>query len=357
MSPQPGYAGQPSGVRRTRRRRGLTIGPGCIFGCIGLVGVMVLGFLIVSFVIYEQYSNRLEDEIAKLEDLTNYQSFETTVIYDRHGNELYEVINEGRRTNSADQIPEHMIQATIAREDDTFMKTGDRHLQHCLQGGSTSSTGISCRRQHDHAAADPQRAVHRRSQIRAVAQPQDGRGAAGGESHAAHEQRRILELYLNDIRLAIVWSRSGGATCFGKPASQLTLGEAALLAGLPQAPADLDPLNPDPNVQRRVMERRKLVLDLMVEENFITRAEADAAFGEPLYFVSPNIQLDSAPHMVVYAQDELENLLLTRLNLSQEDVKRMIARGGLRVYTSVDMEPALAEDPRRLVARCAMRTT
>ena len=135
------------------------------------------------------------------------------------------------------------------------------------------------------------------------------------------------------------------------------MGEAALLAGLPQAPADLDPLNPDPNVQRRVMERRKLVLDLMVEEGYITRAEADAAFAEPLYFVSPDIQLDSAPHMVVYAQDELENLLLTRLNLSQDEVKRMIARGGLRVYTSVDMDyQQLAEDiARQQVAQIARR--
>ncbi len=150
----------------------------------------------------------------------------------------------------------------------------------------------------------------------------------------------ILELYLNEIPYGN-WSygvEAAAETYFGKHASELTLGESALLAGLPQAPADLDPLNPDPNIQRRVMERRRLVLDLMVKEGYITRAEADAAFSEPLYFVSPNIQLDSAPHMVVYAQDELENLLLTRLNLSQEEVKRMIERGGLRVYTSVDMD-------------------
>ena len=118
---QPDYAGLPSSARRSRRRRGLTIGPGCIFGCIGMVGVMVLGFLIVSFIVYETYSNRLEDQIAKLKDLENYQSFETTVIYDRNGNELYEVVNEGRRTKiSIDQIPDHLIQATISLEDDTF---------------------------------------------------------------------------------------------------------------------------------------------------------------------------------------------------------------------------------------------
>ncbi len=51
-----------------------------------MVGVMVLGFLITAFVIYDYYSNKLEGEVSKLKNLENYQSFETTVIYDRHGN-------------------------------------------------------------------------------------------------------------------------------------------------------------------------------------------------------------------------------------------------------------------------------
>jgi penicillin-binding protein 1C len=340
---QPGYPGQPSTRRRSHRRRGLTIGPGCIFGCIGIVGVMVLGFLIVSFVVYEHYSSRLEGEIDKLKDLENYQSFETTVIYDRNGNELYEVINEGRRTKiSLDQIPQHMIQATIALEDDTFyenrgidipsiVRAGWQYVRYgyIVSGGSTITQQL-IRNVLFTEDYKYEQSLNRKLDEALLAVSLTQRMS----------KDEILELYLNEIPYGN-WSygvEAAAQTYFGKPASQLTLGEAALLAGLPQAPADLDPLNPDPNIQRRVMERRRLVLDLMVEEGYISRAEADAAFAEPLYFVSPDIQLNSAPHMVVYAQDELENLLLTRLNLSQDEVKRMIARGGLHIYTSVDMD-------------------
>ncbi len=337
------YPGQPHNARRSRRRRGLTIGPGCIFGCIGIVGVMVLGFLIVSFVVYDHYSNRLQGELDKLENLTNYQSFETTVIYDRNGNKLYEVVNEGRRTKiSLDQIPLYMRQATIALEDDTFYenrgidipsiaRAGYQYLRYgyIVSGGSTITQQL-IRNVLFSDEYKYEQSLNRKMDEALLAVSLTQRMS----------KDEILELYLNEIPYGN-WSygvEAAAQTYFGKPASQLTLGESALLAGLPQAPADLDPLNPDPNIQRRVMERRRLVLDLMVKEGYITRAEADAAFSEPLYFVSPNIQLDSAPHMVVYAQDELENLLLTRLNLSQEEVKRMIERGGLRVYTSVDMD-------------------
>jgi penicillin-binding protein 1C len=340
---QPAYPGQPPTAHRSRRRRGLTIGPGCIFGCIGIVGVMVLGFLIVSFVVYEHYSSRLEGQVAKLKDLENYQSFETSVIYDRNGNELYEVINEGRRTKiPLDQIPQNMSEATIALEDDTFyqnrgidipsiIRAGWQYVRYgyIVSGGSTITQQLI----RNVLFTDEYRyeqSLNRKMDEALLAVILTQRMS----------KNEILELYLNEIPYGN-WSygvEAASETYFGKPASQLTLGEAALLAGLPQAPADLDPLNPDPNVQRRVMERRKLVLDLMVQEGYITRAEADAAYAEPLNFVSPNIEMNSAPHMVVYAQDELENLLLTRLNMSQDEVKKMIARGGLRIYTSVDMD-------------------
>ncbi len=339
----PAYPGQPSNARRARRRRGLSIGPGCIFGCIGIVGVMVLGFLIVSFVVYETYSSRLEDQIDQLADLTTYQSFESSVIYDRSGTELYEVVNEGRRTKiSLDQVPEHMIQATIALEDDTFyenrgidipsiLRAGWQYVRYgyIVSGGSTITQQLirNVLFTEDYRY---QQSVNRKLDEALLAVSLTQRMS----------KDEIMELYLNEIPYGN-WAygiEAAAQVYFGKPASQLTLGEAALLAGLPQAPADLDPLNPDPNVQRRVMERRRLVLDLMVEEGYITEAEADAAFGEPLYFVSPDIELDAAPHMVFYAQDELENLLLNRLNLPQEEVKQMIARGGMRIYTSVDMD-------------------
>jgi membrane peptidoglycan carboxypeptidase len=143
----------------------------------------------------------------------------------------------------------------------------------------------------------------------------------------------VMALYLNEIYYG---NRAYGAaaaarTFFDKRVQDLTLAEAALLAGLPQAPANLDPFNPDPSVQDEVNARWQLVLDRMVTERMITDAQRDAAIAEGYTLVQPEAPF-RAPHFTVYAQSELEALLID-LGYSPDD----IARGGLRVYTTIDL--------------------
>ncbi len=353
--PPQGQPGQYAGSPRARRlgRRGFSIGPGVILGCVGIVGFVMLGLLITSLVAYDHYSGRLEDEIDKLEDLANYQSFESSVIYDHEGHKLYEVINEGRRTRvPLDQIPQNLIEATISLEDDTFYenrgidipsiaRAGWQYVRYgyVVSGGSTITQQL-IRNVLFTEEYKYEQSLNRKADEALLAVILTQRMS----------KDEILELYLNEIPYGNLayGIEAASQTYFGKPAVQLTLGEAALLAGLPQAPAYLDPLNPDPTIQRQVMARRKLVLDLMIEEGYITQAEANAAFAEPLNYVSPDIRLDNAPHLVVYAQNELENLLTRELNVSQDEIKRIIVRGGLRIYTSVDLDvQRLAEDMAR----------
>ncbi|MBN2305329.1 MAG: transglycosylase domain-containing protein, partial [Anaerolineae bacterium] len=334
-------------------RRGCSIGPGCIFGCIGFVGVIMLGLLIAGILVYDYYSGELEDEIDKLAEIANYDTFETTVILDRDGNELFEVFDEGRRTIiDLDQIPQHMIDATISIEDDTFYenrgidipsiaRAGWQYVRYgyVVSGGSTITQQL-IRNVLFTEEYKYEQSLNRKLDEALLAVVLTQRMS----------KDEIMELYLNEIPYGnLAYGIEAAAqTYFGKPAAELTLAESALLAGLPQAPAGLDPLNPDPTVQQRVASRRRLVLDLMVKNDFITRDEADAAYAEPLNFVSPDIRLDAAPHMVFYAQDELESLLMDRLNRPQDEIRKMIAGGGLRVYTSVDMDfQRIAEDVAR----------
>ena len=80
-----------------------------------------------------------------------------------------------------------------------------------------------------------------------------------------HSKDQILEWYLNEIYYGnLAYGIEAAAqTVFGKSAGELDLAQSALLAGLPQLPWKLDPLNPDPDVPRRVRERQGGVLDLM----------------------------------------------------------------------------------------------
>jgi len=105
----------------------------------------------------------------------------------------------------------------------------------------------------------------------------------------------ILALYLNHTYYGgLAYGVEAAArTYFGKPASELTLAECALLAGLPQAPAAYDPfLHPD-----AARERQKVVLDLMVQQGFITPAQRERAWAEPLV-LNPQPHPLQAPHAV-----------------------------------------------------------
>src|SRR5437588_10868331 len=89
-----------------------------------------------------------------------------------------------------------------------------------------------------------------------------------------------MELYVNNIFLGAgsYGFEAAAETYFGKQAKDLTIDEAALLAGIPKAPSQLSPtVNPD-----AAKERRDLVLQLMADNNFISQGEADAAKARPI---------------------------------------------------------------------------
>src|SRR5918995_1815119 len=145
-----------------------------------------------------------------------------------------------------------------------------------------------------------------------------------------YTKNQIMELYTNHMFLgANAYGMEAGAeTYFGKQAKDLTLGEAALLAGIPKAPSDYSPTsNP-----AKAKERRDLVLDLMAKNGFVSQAEADAAKAKPIQLADTayyQSQRKSSPfdYPVEYIRQELEDRYTTR-----------VAQGGLSVYTTINVE-------------------
>ena len=151
------------------------------------------------------------------------------------------------------------------------------------------------------------------------------------EQSAAREMERhytkelILESYLNQISFGHGWYgvEEAARHYFGKNAANLSLAESATLAALPKGPAIYDPAkNPD-----RAKNRRNAILDLMVEQKFVTRSDADAAKSQPVVTV-PNAGM-SAPSQ--YYID------VVRVQAERAGVPVM--QGGYRIYTA--LEPAL----------------
>ncbi|PYS74762.1 MAG: penicillin-binding protein [Acidobacteria bacterium] len=160
-----------------------------------------------------------------------------------------------------------------------------------------------------------------------------------------YTKNQIMELYVNHMFLgANAYGMEAGAeTYFGKQAKDLTLGEAALLAGVPKAPSEYSPTsNPG-----RAKERRDLVLDLMAKNGFISQAEADAAKAKPIQLADTayyNSQPKSSPfdYPVEAIRQELEDKYTTR-----------VAQGGLSVYTTINVD---AQKRAFEVVRAGLRT-
>jgi penicillin-binding protein 1B len=144
-------------------------------------------------------------------------------------------------------------------------------------------------------------------------------------------KKQIFELYANQVpmgqRGSFTTTGFGEAAqaYFAKDLKDITLPEAALLAGLIQRPSYLDPYrHPD-----RAQERRNLVLEAMVETGSITRAQADAAKATPLKLAPQNVEASDAPYFV----DLIREQLIAKYGEDE------LNAGGYRVYTTID--PAL----------------
>ncbi|MGB2952934.1 MAG: D-alanyl-D-alanine carboxypeptidase/D-alanyl-D-alanine-endopeptidase [Gaiellaceae bacterium] len=150
-----------------------------------------------------------------------------------------------------------------------------------------------------------------------------------------YTKNEILNAYLNDV---FYGSNADGAqaasrTYFDKPVWKIDLAQAALLAGLPQAPTAYDPFAHP----RAARSRRDLVLALMVAQGYLTRTQARLAQERGLELRSRIRRPSSKPHRDLYPQSADPDLLeYIRTRLNDQFGETRVQRGGLAVYTTID---------------------
>ncbi len=162
-----------------------------------------------------------------------------------------------------------------------------------------------------------------------------------------YSKDEILEIYLNNNNYGnLAYGVDAAArTYFGASAGSLTLGQASFLAGLPQLPAVYDPFHGGLDAS---LKRHKTVLALMVEAEFITQAQADAAAAEmeAYQFSQRIVDRIPAPHFVFYVRQQVEAAL----------GPQALYRGtGLRIHTTLDprIQQIAEEEIRKGVANLA----
>ena len=249
-----------------------------------------------------------EAYLQRFQPGTTPRVFQTTRILDRRGVPIAELWREGRRTwVPLKRISRHLIDATIAVEDSTFyVNTGvdtarvvGAALQNYGEGevvsGASTITMQLARNLFLKADERFEQSMDRKFLEATLAQ----------ELNDLFSKDEILEMYLNLANYSHLTygPEAASQVYFAKSASDLSLAEATLIAGIPQWPAIFDPYKDLPAVK----ERQRTVLDMMVRHGYLTQNAADAAYGQPVVLnPDPDRRINLFPHYVNYVSDVLD---------------------------------------------------
>src|SRR5580692_1031106 len=292
-----------------------------------LVGRVLFGLLVLVAALVGATAGLLlvySTDLPQVEELEHYRPSSITELYDGQGRIIGSFALQRRVVASYNDYPQLLRDALISIEDKDFyrhwginvwriagaayrdIESGGR-----VQGASTLTMQLA-----RNLFLSPDRSFHRKIEEALLAIQIERR----------FTKEQIFTLYANQIFLGhgAYGFEAASEYYFGKPAKQLTLYEAALLAGLPKAPGLYSPVNhPD-----RAMKRRNLVINAVLEDGKITHQQANDARNRPVELKLQHDLNSLAPYFV----EEIRRYLENRYGTDQ------VHEGGLRVYTSLDMD-------------------
>lgn len=259
-----------------RPSRMFWVGRGMAAVVVFVVVAAVLGVGGVAGIFY-YYSQ----DLPTLEALAQYRPPTVTVVYDDKGELLGEIYEKRRYVVPLDQMPSHLRNAFIAAEDAGFYKhDGVDYMgivraigRNALEGRMAQGASTITQQVARNFLLTNEKKLSRKIREALLA----------WRIEEAFEKDHILYLYLNQIYLGsgAYGVEAAARVYFGKHVEELTLGEAAIIAGLPQRPSDYSPHRH----MDKAKARQKYVLEQMVDKGLATRAEVDAAYAENLVVV------------------------------------------------------------------------
>ncbi|MDO8573872.1 MAG: PBP1A family penicillin-binding protein [Candidatus Daviesbacteria bacterium] len=285
---------------------------------------IALSAFTIFLVIYTVFILTAAYQLPTPTKLTSYQQPLTTEIYDRNGELLYRLYKDRNRSLvKLAEIPPFLIQATLAIEDQNFYRHIGidppailRALYHNLRNESMEGASTITQQLIKNSLLTPEKTYARK--LREI--------ILSLWTERIYSKDQILQMYFNETPYggSIMGIAAASQTYFGKPPSKLTLAEAAFLAGLPASPTQFSPYGTRPELAKL---RQQEVLQKMVKEGYITKAQKDEAAIEEIN-IQPLANNIRAPHFVFYIRDLLSEMLGPRL----------VSQGGLKIYTTLDLK-------------------
>ncbi|MCX6760776.1 MAG: PBP1A family penicillin-binding protein [Candidatus Nealsonbacteria bacterium] len=279
----------------------------------------------VPFLVFIFYAK----DLPRPESFTEKQSIQSTKIFDRTGKILlYEIYGEEKRTLvPLSSIPEYLKQAVIATEDSNFYNNIgidpkgilrsiliNLNIKESVYSGSAVGGSTIPQQLIRSTFLTNEKTIQRK--IREI--------VLSLELNRRYPKDQILEWYLNQIPFG---SNSYGVetasqTYFGKPVSEISLPQAAVLAALIQAPSRLSPFG---GHKDELLARKDYVLNRLASEGFITQEKAEEAQKEEIKFIEKPMQI-KAPYFSLWVKQQI----------TDRYGEEALMKDGLKVYTSLD---------------------
>jgi penicillin-binding protein 1A len=290
-----------------------------------VITLVALLFACVGIGAFLGVYQRMRENLPSIARLENWQPSLITKVYSRDGEVIAEFASERREVIPLERVPQHFIRAILATEDRAFYKHDGINPRRVLsaawnnlitgqptgQGASTITMQLS-----RNLFLTPEKRFVRKFKEMILAQ----------EIEHRYAKKRILEMYINQVYFGsgAYGIESAAQLYFNKPATQLTLPEAALLAGIVQAPS-----RQSPRVSMDAAQaRRSVVLNNLVAVGAVDRDTAQAAKREPIELAPGRPMAGPRSYFAEHVRRQLEEMLGTD----------EVWSGGYRVYTTLDSQ-------------------
>jgi len=292
-----------------------------------LMGKVVFALLVVAAAIAGSLAGFVfvySTDLPQVDELERFRPLSTTELYDDRGRVIGSFALQRRVVASYGDYPKVLRDAVLSIEDKDFEKHWGVNVwrivgaayRDIVSGGKVQGASTLTMQLSRNLFLSPERTYHRKIEEILLAVQIERR----------FTKEQIFTLYANQIFLGhgVYGFETGAEYYFSKHARDLTLDEAALLAGLPKAPSFYSPVNS----AERALRRRNLVINAMLEDGKITAAQANAAREAPLKLNVARDPNSLAPYFVEEVRQYLE----------RKYGSDRVHEGGLRVQTTLDMD-------------------